>query len=86
VPANGKPNMGACFNMNMLKHEPGAFAHNSVYTKRLIYDSIDWLDNLALDYSVYGTLNALDPGTYPYKDAAMAYILADTTGTAADRP
>jgi hypothetical protein len=41
----GRNNMGAAFNWNMLRNEPGCFAHNSVYAKRLIYDSIDWLDN-----------------------------------------
>lgn len=40
---SGKNNMGAAFNYNLLAHDPGAFAHNSFYAKRLIYDSIDWL-------------------------------------------
>jgi hypothetical protein len=45
----GKPNMGAAFNLNLLHHEPGAYAHNRLYVKLLIFDSIDWLDNNALD-------------------------------------
>ncbi|MBI5017994.1 MAG: hypothetical protein HZB55_21210 [Deltaproteobacteria bacterium] len=45
----GKRNMGAAFNYNLLKHDPGAYAHNRLYAKRLIFDSIDWLDNNALD-------------------------------------
>ena len=76
----GKPNMGAAFNFNMLEHDPGGFAHNRYYVKRLIYDSIDWIDNNALDNSVYTTLNPLDPGTHPYKALAMEYILSDTNG------
>jgi hypothetical protein len=35
--------MGASLNFDSLKNDPGAFAHNDVYTKRLIYDSLNWL-------------------------------------------
>ena len=28
-----------------LHHEPGAYAHNRFYAKRLLFDSIDWIDN-----------------------------------------
>jgi len=73
-PATGLNNMGAAFNYNLLIHEPGAFAHNSNYVKRLIYDSIDWLDNNQLDDSVATTLNALDNST-PYKANAIGYLL-----------
>lgn len=48
-------NMGAVFNQTVLAGDPGGFAHNSVYVKRLIYDSIDWLDNGQLDRSVNAT-------------------------------
>ena len=44
--------LGAAHNYNYLLHEPGAYAHNRLYSKRLIYDSIDWIDNGALDNSV----------------------------------
>jgi len=44
--------LGAAFNLNLLSTEPGAFTHNSVYTKRLIFDSIDWLDNSTLDGTI----------------------------------
>jgi hypothetical protein len=44
--------MGAVYNFFMFYYDPGAFAHNSSYTKRLIYDSMDWLDNGKLDGSV----------------------------------
>jgi len=36
--------LGAAFNLSMLHHEPGAYVHNRFYTKRLIFDSLDWLD------------------------------------------
>jgi hypothetical protein len=46
---SGHNNMGAAFNYSMLHHEPGAYAHNSVYAKRLVFDSLDWLDNGMMD-------------------------------------
>jgi hypothetical protein len=45
----GKLNMGAVFNFNLLEHDPGAYTHNRLYVKLLIFDSIDWLDNNLLD-------------------------------------
>ncbi|PLY06935.1 MAG: hypothetical protein C0624_03880 [Desulfuromonas sp.] len=72
---------GAAHNYNYLHHEPGAYAHNRFYTKRLLFDSIDWLDNYTLD----GTIN-IDATVYP--DAAewmgaatQEDVDADTTGT-----
>jgi len=35
--------MGAAFNYVLLLKEPGAYAHNSAYTKQLIFDSINYL-------------------------------------------
>jgi len=77
---NAKKNMGAAFNMNFLFHEYGAFAHNRYYAKRLIYDSIDWIDNGKNDNSVKATLDAIDGTTYLWKDAAIAYICTSTGG------
>ena len=37
--------MGAAFNLKLLQSEAGAYAHNSWYTKRLLYDTIDFLDD-----------------------------------------
>ena len=85
VAANGKPNMGAAFDELTLESDAGAFVHNRIYTKRMIYDAIDWLDDYNLNGSVYGTLNALNAVTYPYKDQAMAYLLISNTNTTADR-
>ena len=47
--------MGACFNINLLNREPAAFAHARTYSRRLLYDTIDWLDNKDLDFSVSQT-------------------------------
>ncbi len=52
--------LGAAFNLNLLGHEPGAFAHNRYYAKRLIFDSIDFLNDGALG----GTIGDYS-GTYP---------------------
>jgi len=82
----GKNNMGAAFNYNLLEHDPGAFVHNRRYAARLIYDSIDWLDNNIMDFSTGATLNALP--AVAYKAGAMTVILVDgtPTGDDAERP
>ena len=52
--------IGAGHNFNYLHHEPGAYAHNSLYAKRLIFDSINWLDNNTMDTTI-----SIDADTYP---------------------
>ena len=52
---------GAAHNYNYLHHEPGGYAHNRFYAKRLLFDSIDWVDNDHLD----GTIN-IDESVYPH--------------------
>jgi len=49
--ASGPGNLGAAFNYNLLAHDPGAYAHNPTYTKRLVRDSIDYLVNGSVDRS-----------------------------------
>jgi len=44
--------LGAAFNLNLLAHEPGAFAHNRYYAKRLVFDSIDFLEDNTLDGTI----------------------------------
>ncbi len=39
----GANTMGSAFNFNLLVHDPGGFAHNSTYAKRLLHDSILWI-------------------------------------------
>lgn len=43
-----------------MNEEPCIYVHNSFYGKRLIFDSIDWLDNAVLD----GTIT-IDAGVHP---------------------
>ncbi|TSK05777.1 MAG: cytochrome C [Geobacter sp.] len=66
-PGGGANTMGAFFNSSLLQNDPGAFAHNRIYTKRLIYDSIDWLNNGILDNDVESAINnatlAVNSGT-----------------------
>jgi hypothetical protein len=79
-PANAVTNwgnadtMGAAFNFNLLQHEPGAYAHNMIYTKRLIFDSIDFLDNGVLDNSVVATINGLSGLDANQKVTAAGYL------------
>lgn len=47
----GPNTMGAAFNYVLLNFDYGAYAHNSAYAKRLLYDSIDHLDDGVLNYS-----------------------------------
>ena len=44
--------MGAAYNYALLVSEPGAYAHNALYAKQLVLDSIDYLDNGQFDDSV----------------------------------
>jgi hypothetical protein len=59
-----KDTLGAAFNYNLLKNIPAAYVHNREYTRKLIYDSIDFLDNGALDTSVEATLVSGDAYDY----------------------
>ncbi|MBI5675100.1 MAG: C-type polyheme cytochrome OmcB [Nitrospirae bacterium] len=80
----GKHNMGAAFNFNLLVHDPGAVAHNRYYTRRVIYDSIDWIDDNTLNYSVGATLNALDPEVALYKADAITFLINGGVPTGAE--
>jgi Cytochrome c3 len=37
--------MGAAFNLRLLHSDAGAWVHNGIYTRRLLYDTIDYLDD-----------------------------------------
>ena len=77
--------LGAAYNYNYLYRENGAFAHNSLYVKRLIYDSIDYVlktKHSQAEFSAGTILNSLDP-------LAWQYVSGKTTapaGSSADRP
>jgi hypothetical protein len=73
---NWKNTMGAAFNLNLLEHDPGGYAHNRFYAKRLIFDAIDWIDNGALD-------GAIDLTAHP---EAAVYLNAASPVSAVARP
>lgn len=76
-------NMGAAFNLNLLFRDYGGFAHNDLYAKRLIFDSIDWLDG-ATAFSAGISINALDPIAWAYINPHPAVI--PPYGDYRDRP
>ncbi len=69
--ANWKNVMGAAFNFNLLEHDPGGYAHNRIYSKRLIFDAIDFIDNGVLDGVITVTGDA---ATYLDGNAATAGV------------
>jgi len=66
---------GAFQNSLISTEDPGGFAHNSYYVKRLIFDSIDWLDNHTFDGTI--TINATN-----YPNAAKWFNADAITGVA----
>jgi len=51
--------MGACYNLNVLARDPGAFVHARTYTQRLVFDTVDYLDNNKMDFTALNTARAL---------------------------
>jgi hypothetical protein len=85
--SGGKNTLGAAFNFSRLYHEPGAYVHNSRYTKRILYDSLDWLDDGQMNYSVGTTLNNIcDSSPQPWCTGARSYLLYGAQDTSAERP
>lgn len=73
--ASWKDVIGAAFNINVLIHEPGGFAHNRYYIKRLLWDSIDFITNGTLgDLDMTATIDGLASLTDAQKTAAKAYL------------
>lgn len=62
--ADAKKLMGACFNINLLTREPAAYVHARTYTRRLLYDSIDFLDDGIINMSTGTTAIAFNPVMY----------------------
>ncbi|MDT8441548.1 MAG: C-type polyheme cytochrome OmcB [Desulfuromonadales bacterium] len=69
--AQWKNVMGAAFNLNLIAHDPGATAHNRRYARRLIYDSIDFMDDGLMNDSTSATVTAQ---AQPYTASALNYI------------
>ncbi|MDA8242213.1 MAG: hypothetical protein M0Z67_17820 [Nitrospiraceae bacterium] len=82
--AFGKKLMGACFNINVLNREPAAFAHARTYSRRLIYDTIDFLDDGTINLSASATAVATSPSVYgkgesAYTDGTRSQLAPGTT-------
>lgn len=88
----GAYTMGASFNYGMLSVDPGAFAHNSFYTRVLIYDSIDWLYDGAMNLDTESAITWLFTNgkiSQATRDAAIRYLQetdANPTGVGGTRP
>lgn len=72
---SGKNNTGAAFNFYLLESEPAGYVHNRYYVKRLIYDSIDWIDDNEMNYSTGVSLDSACTGGYSPACEAMVYVL-----------
>ena len=68
-------------NQKLPTEEPGGFAHNRYYVKRLLFDSLDWMDNGVLDGEI--TLSAAAQSAYP--EAAL-WLRVDAATGVATRP
>lgn len=76
----GRNTMGAAYNLNMVLHDPGAYAHNRFYIKRLLYDSIDWINDGLINKDVTATINALTALSAQQKAAAIGYLVSGAAG------
>lgn len=56
-----KGTLGAAFNLNFCFREPGGYVHNHQYTARLIYDSLDFLDDGLLNGSANAAFGDVRP-------------------------
>ncbi|HJV66147.1 MAG TPA: hypothetical protein VJ550_10470 [Geomonas sp.] len=73
----GCDTMGAAFNLRLLWTDGGAYAHNDYYAKRLIYDSLDFLDDSTMNSTVYLSVQNLPvTGSFTQddKNRALSYI------------
>lgn len=53
--------MGACFNLQLLTKDEASYAHARTYSRRLVYDTIDFLDDNTMNLSVTATATTLEP-------------------------
>ncbi|MBJ6723110.1 CxxxxCH/CxxCH domain c-type cytochrome [Geomesophilobacter sediminis] len=86
---SGADRMGAAFNYAFLRSEPGAYAHNSAYTKQLIFDSIDVLHNGSVTGSIDTALTDLVSAgkiTQQAADQVATYKNAKTSCTTCHDP
>jgi hypothetical protein len=73
-PGKGVNVMGATFNFNLMKREPGAWAHNPVNTKRLLWDSIDFIDDGVMNNSTSVTIHSSEIQSQPFGQGVVNYL------------
>jgi hypothetical protein len=75
----GRRMMGACYNIHLLVKEPAAYVHARTYARRLLYDSIDFLDDGLVNMTVGQT--ALGPIGQSILDheGSVAYVKGETS-------
>jgi predicted CXXCH cytochrome family protein len=56
--ADAEKLMGAAFNINLLQRDPAAYAHARTYARRLLFDTIDFLDDGIMNMSAADTAAA----------------------------
>jgi hypothetical protein len=76
--------MGAVSNIVFLKREPAAYAHARTYSRRLLYDTIDYLDDGSMNGSVGATALATLPSVYgkgarAFTDSTLTALAPGTT-------
>jgi hypothetical protein len=76
--------MGAVSNVVYFKREPGAYVHARTYSRRLLYDTIDYLDDGSLNMSVSVTAIATNPtvfgkGATAFTDGTLTTLAPGTT-------
>lgn len=77
----GKRLMGSAFNLNLLTKDPGSYVHARTYVRRLVYDTVDYLDDATLNYSAGTTAKAYNSTLYG--QGAKAYTTSATVGDVA---
>lgn len=86
---SGKKLLGAAYNIQLLTKDPAAYAHARSYSRRLLYDTIDFLDDGVMNLSVGTTALAVsaqgDAQTNPlfgkFTKGTAAYNAANSTIT-----
>jgi hypothetical protein len=64
---------GACFNLNLLARDPGAYVHGRTYSQRLQYDTVDFLDDLKMNFSALNTARTVYPEKFYGNNANTGY-------------
>jgi hypothetical protein len=73
--------MGACYNLNVLIREPGAYLHARTYSQRLVFDTVDFLDNNLMDFSSLITARAVTVVATAVAKASRTTLEAALAGT-----